>query len=436
MVFGADSLGYSTPIEPLEGGEYTLEFCSLNSSHDLSDFDVVIFFDKAFETISDRGGISCSNEEGMLKRVKEVFSLLKKGGTICTLIYSIKDQYNNTSSFNSTNYGSDDTSLTKVILNDVGLNSSIRVLYSSPLRHFKIFRNEYIKYLEKYGVTKTYFNIPSSQFKSIIPICKIKETYVGAIIRNVAWDKGNIILLPCLAPDKDIKSTTELFTYLATALSESLQKISDEIPNWLKDQLIFPEEKIALTSIEQQNEIIKKLETKLIEYNQLKGCLHFTGDTLIASVSFALEKYFGIGAERAEGFIDDLKLLLPGDGGSLTCFAVAEVKGINSGVKREHINQADSHRERLKLSNNFPTLLIVNTKTDAIDMQAKNLAVATEQIKKAVTDNILIIRTLDLLNLIFLLEEKKINRDDVILIFKSKTGWLKATKDDFSILSD
>lgn len=428
MAFGIESEGYKVPKEPIEDEKYILFFCPINTSDDFSSFDIVIFFDKTFETISDE--IACNNKAEMLKRVKQAFSLLDKGGFICSLIYSIKDEY--VKGFRGSTYESNDTSLIKNILNDFGIYPNSRKPAGNPFKHFKIYRNEYLKYLDKYGVTETVFVLSSYEFKNVKPICKVRDVYVGAII----YDK--LILLPCLAPDKDEKSTIDLFKVIAAAVTETIQKIRVEIPKWLNEQVLFPEEKKLIENLNRQHEIVKDLELKIKAYEDIKGCLYFSGHTLVEKVSLALEKFFNVKTEKekVDAYIDDLKLFIPGSESSHVPFAIAEVKGVNSGVKRENINQADSHRERLGLSHDFPTLLIVNVKMDATDLKEKDHEVASDQIKKAVSDKILIIRTLDLLNLIYLMENSKVSRDSVIEIFKNKKGWLKATTEELFILSE
>jgi len=136
MVFGAESSGYKVPLKPIEEAKYTLFFYPLNTEGDFSDFDVVIFFDKTFEKVEKE--IVCANKAEMLKRVKEVFQLIKKGGLICTLVYSIRDAYSISGYLQSNTYESDDTSLIKVILNDIGLNSNYRKRSSDPLKHFGV----------------------------------------------------------------------------------------------------------------------------------------------------------------------------------------------------------------------------------------------------------------------------------------------------------
>ncbi len=78
----------------------------------------------------------------------------------------------------------------------------------------------------------------------------------------------------------------------------------------------------------------------------------------------------------------------------------------------------------------------MNVKMNAASLELKDLEVASEQIKKAVADKILIIRTLDLLNLIFLEDAGKISKDKIIEIFQKECGWLKSTQESYEIKKD
>src|SRR4051812_45121486 len=81
--------------------------------------------------------------------------------------------------------------------------------------------------------------------------------------------------------------------------------------------------------------------------------------------------------------------------------AVCEIKGINRSVKRENINQTDSHRERSGFDEGFPALLIVNTNIkSARSLAEKDQDIAVEQVKHAVHMHVLIMRTIDLLGLL------------------------------------
>ena len=61
---------------------------------------------------------------------------------------------------------------------------------------------------------------------------------------------------------------------------------------------------------------------------------------------------------------------------------------------------------------------------------------AKEQVVHAVKINVLILRTIDLLNLLYLYEEGKISTEEVIKIFTKDNGWLKVSQEEFSIIKE
>lgn len=362
----------------------------------------------------------------MLKRVKQLHKLWDKGGFIGVLVYKLMDEYTTSDYIRSYSHEADDTSLGKVLLNDLGVDKRRRKENETPLKHFKLFRDEFKSYLADYGVTQAYFELYgiASQIK---PICTLNSNscLVGLIFND------SVFILPCLAVDKDEKSTVKLFDTVAKAIVATLPKLAQEIPAWVDHDFVFQEEKRLLTELKKQKEILSDIETEIATYKNFKGALIFGHDSLVANIGYVLENFLQIKVSRIEEYKEDLKLLQNGK-----LIAIAEVKGVNSGVQREQINQVDSHRERQGLAPGFPALLIINTKMAATSLKDKDLLVASEQIKKAVNDKVLIVRTLDLLNLIKLVEISKISKDEILRIFKEEHGWLKATEEMFEIMKE
>jgi hypothetical protein len=342
------------------------------------------------------------------------------------LFYDIRDNYVISGDFDSHTYPSCDTNLTKTLLNDYGIDDKIRKLTDTPLKHFKIYRNEYKIYLEDYGVCQTYFDIPSYKNMNVKAICGVRHLFTGMIVEE------KIFVLPCHAPDRNESATTKVFSTLASALCESISKLSTEIPSWIDEGLVFPEEKNLADRLQQLSKEVAQVEGNLERYKTFKGCLALSGDALVESVSTIFESFFKLRVIKDERFIDDIKLYLPREDED-KMIAIVEIKGVNSGIKREHINQADSHRERLELPNNFPALLIVNTKMDARNFEEKELEVAHEQVKKAAIDNVLIMRTIDLINVVYLIEQGVMTRDEFLSLLEKTNGWIKATKAAYEV---
>lgn len=128
---------------------------------------------------------------------------------------------------------------------------------------------------------------------------------------------------------------------------------------------------------------------------------------------------------------EDLKILDDKSAPLVFC----EVKGVNRGVKREHVNQADSHRERADLPATFPALLILNTHIkNARDLEEKDKDVPMEQVVHAKKNNVLILRTLDLLRLLCLKLQQNIPKEVIIDLFIQSSGWLRVTEEKWTIV--
>ena len=112
-----------------------------------------------------------------------------------------------------------------------------------------------------------------------------------------------------------------------------------------------------------------------------------------------------------------------------------EVKGTNRGVKREYVNQTDSHRERAGLKSTFPSLLVINTHIkNSASIKDKDQIIPDDQIKYAARIGVLIVRTLDLLFLLRHLSNGKVSQHEVVDLFLNNVGWLKVGPDHWEII--
>src|SRR5262249_10013028 len=131
-------------------------------------------------------------------------------------------------------------------------------------------------------------------------------------------------------------------------------------------------------------------EQRLAVLDQMKRALVSDSAALVADVAFVLQTGLGFQVESIEEFKEDLRVL--SDDRSITAI-LCEIKGVNRGVKREHINQADNHRERANLPANFPTLLIVNTGIkSARNIAEKDQRIDPDQVRHAVRNHVLVMR--------------------------------------------
>ena len=107
---------------------------------------------------------------------------------------------------------------------------------------------------------------------------------------------------------------------------------------------------------------------------------------------------------------------------------MTEIKGGNRNFGREDINQVDSHRERLGLPAQTPGILIMNTLMTATSLAEKDLPPHPDIIKKAVADNVLMVRTLDLLRYADGVESGTLKKKDLLNTLLHESGWMRVAE--------
>ena len=116
--------------------------------------------------------------------------------------------------------------------------------------------------------------------------------------------------------------------------------------------------------------------------------------------------------------------------------AVIEIKGVKGSFKREHVNQVDSHRERLGVGPDTPGILLMNTYKDVNSLENKDERPHPDIVRKAADDGVLLVRTLDLLRLADLVEKGLISGQQVLDWILSAAGWLKVENGTVEVLQE
>lgn len=237
--------------------------------------------------------------------------------------------------------------------------------------------------------------------------------------------------VPSLIPDNRPEIIKEYFSKLCIAVQTTAAKLDRSVPTWV-NELEFDIESTLKDQINSLEEGIKERSGELDQLERFKGILSWSGEQLVAGVAEVLSAGLTFSTDTIDEFREDLKLL--NEAGETWC--VAEVKGVNRGVKREHINQTDSHRERSGFSSATPALLVVNVAMRARkSIAGRDVPIADEQILHAKSMNVLIIRTLDLLRLVKLYFSEAVSRDEVQGLFSSESGWLRVSDSDWKVVT-
>lgn len=164
------------------------------------------------------------------------------------------------------------------------------------------------------------------------------------------------------------------------------------------------------------------IESRIGELTRLKGVLCWRGDVLAEKVIEILAE-LGVPVEVDEKCIEDGRLVRT-DG---ELYGVIEIKGVNGSIKRAMIAQVDGHRERQGLPPTAPGILIVNTRANAELLEGKEEDIHPDIVTKAVSDNVLLVRTIDLLRIYAHVMSGKLARQELHHHLDTSSGWLKAT---------
>jgi len=421
MVHGADVFGLQMEPAELDDRNYKLTFAPFRTEKRLSEFDGVITFQRLYERFDRKKSYmssylahSCDRDE-LDKREKEADLLIKQGGFIVFLLHMpFRDRiYENGHSAEFRN-----TDLVKRFLNWSDL---YREDYDQRVTSLSCVRDEFTRFFELYGAVWSSFSY-----------------HGGLPWRNLALRNGkpvsmvigdDLFFIPCLLPEQRSDRKEEFFRLLTDAIISCVKKLRVDLPPWV-DQFLLPQE-YAL--VEEQGRLSSRLEAIEQERSQLsrfKRVLLSDGDALVDDTLTLLTKGLGLKVTADDQYREDIRILDDND----QLAALGEVKGTTRGVKREFVNQADSHRERANLPPAFPVVLIVNTHIkNARTVQEKDQEVPTEQIAHAVKMNVLIARTLDLLNLLVLAQKGMIARDAILTVMKTESGWLKVVGDEIRV---
>ncbi len=416
LVFGAEMKRIVVPGKSLTSRNYVLYFQPFNTEERFDDYDGVIVFQGLFEVLEFSQNFMGEShlkyrvaKNELDKRIKEVKLLFDKGGFVCFVLCE---------PFIDEDSGRDlsQIDLVKYFLNAPGL---YRSNFESRVPQVRSMMSEFKPFLDVFGAANSWFHVTEKY--TIRPIAQAQGKLAGMILGR------RIICVPSQLPETPDDRTTprakEYFESLGNALASVVRKQAIELPEWA-DAYTFDKERDLTTRKDALTQELARVDGEIDGFRRFKWVLIYDGNDLVDAVKHVLEKGFGFKVETLDEFREDLKLL----GSDGKPFLFAEVKGTNGGVKREHVNQADSHRERAGLPPTFPSILIMNTaikKSRSLD--EKDEAVASEQAKHAKNHNILILRTLDLLRLLSLYDQGALTIADIQQRLTTHSGWLKVT---------
>ena len=283
-------------------------------------------------------------------------------------------------------------------------------------------RDEFRAYLNKYGVAETFFE------RSEFPTASDFHVLATAGYLDVGFEfNAKLFFLPAPTEAEDF---TQLATDVTSAILSYRGKRTVEIPPWL-DSFKFEAEKaldVRKAGLERE---LAQVATTAEEWGRYKSILVTSGETLRQRVTKIFEKFFGFNVDPTDEGREDFKLLTDDE----EVLAFCEVKGTKTGIKREYVNQIDGNRELRGFPPEVPGVLIINNEMSIASADERlKTEVALDQIQLARNKNILIVRTIDLLNLMRQVEHSDSRGETLLGLIRSGGGWLSADEHGHTIV--
>ena len=283
---------------------------------------------------------------------------------------------------------------------------------------------EFNEYIQRHGTGYAVLSVPKTTPYKLTPICK----QAGYLLGLALADK--LFILPCTQPANELQ-VREMVCKAVAAVIAYRSRVSRELPAWV-GEFSFSQEAKLISDAKNLRGQLESLETKIAPYKNFKAVLCLQSDPLVEAVVEIFDKIFGISLVGDDEKIEDKRLLDAED----KWIAIFEIKGIKGNFDRPLVNQIDDHRVRRELPRTFPGIAIVNTFRSAGALGEKDRPPNSEIIVKAVQDNVLLIRTLDLLRLADLKERGIKTGEDFKDILLHETGWMKVEGDDVMVVQE
>ncbi len=410
-------VAYGLPHGPESASVWTQEGFDLyelplGSTQSFLDYDAVVLFAGAFETV-DRSGwyneprMRCAAPQDLDLREREFYTGIGRNLTVVFLVPRLPE----TVGHRAVNPQCD---LFRRVLKGKRIRWS-RLEAAEP--HISQIVPEFKDFVERFGSAYVRFFLDQGRPEFARVICRINAKVLGFELATKAF------FVPCVQPQTH-EQAVEMAAQAVRAAIAYRERMKRAYPKWIA-RFRFTQEAALREQADDLRRQLTEVEAGIDRYADFKGLLCLRSDPLVETVQRLLVEFFDIKIESEDERIEDATL--KDDDGNI--LAVFEIKGINGNFRRQDVNQVDSHRERLELTSETPGILIMNTCMTVQSLTEKDRPPHPDIISKSVADNVLLMRTLDLLKYADYVEAGKLEKESLRAMLLSEAGWLKVEND-------
>lgn len=387
--YGFDKLGLGIAAT-VETEAYVLKFESYDTAKPLENADGIVIPSGIFEIFERHStGIepytTCESDTHRMAEIeKQVFNAIERGSWVCFLLRELNNGYQN-------KWWNTDLAkkLTNQMFEYVGGHD--------PNPHVESKVDEFRDFFHRHGIGRTTMATPRKK-----SITRVLATSLNGEEIFSAEVGGKFFFLPFKSiPHSNPKDLVALVESAARCVISYKQRNDLYLPTWI-ESIGFKTEAAIVKKIKALEERLIDLKAESVRWENYKAILCASGRSLNEAVVAVLRTFFLLNLKSDEAYIEDA-LIYDSKGNPKF---VVEIKGVNGGVKRDHINQVDSHRERLSLPPSLPGLLIVNDFADIAGYdERKAKSIDPLHVDLARKQNVRILRTTTLLDFMLEMED-------------------------------
>ncbi len=398
IAFGFDKIVTNTDGLNHTDDEYTIGHVAYDSEESIASADAIMLPSDIFEITKTHQDVyghryttyQCETKK-LAEREKQLYRVLDRNGWVCLFLRRLNPGGSRETRFND---------LARKLVN----KSFDWANSHDPFPHLRSKSDEFRAFIDDFGIAQTKLGVPfrAHGIQALATSDDVREVFAAEI-------GGRKFFLPL----KPISRQGELADILKCAAKSilSYKKRNDlYLPQWL-EAICFKNEENISSEIDALSARLDQAKLELSKWPRYKAVLTASGTLLNKVVVSVLRDFFQLNLKSEEGYIEDA--LIHTETG--TPLFVVEIKGVNSGIKREQINQLDSHRERLGMDQHLPGLLIINDFAETPGIEARKAKrIDGQHLEHARRLNVRILRTVTLIE-IMLATESRANRSELFL---------------------
>lgn len=251
-------------------------------------------------------------------------------------------------------------------------------------------------YFISFGSSATYFGDLAPGSVTLGTLDLVSDSQTAFFLER---EQGQLYVVPFHVGSL-MDSRARLVHALFSATRNYQQERTMEVPEYLSDWRLPGEEELLAEICEQRIALAHKeaQAEHLARFRLLLASL--SGDALetlvIDTLNQVLEGSGLVAQDRVDRSEEDFWIV-----DSDREVAIAEVKGVGTGVRRDHINKLDDHRAAHGRDvDELPGLLVVNQFRNDDNLGRRLERIASGQVAHLVRQNVLLLRTVDLYNLL------------------------------------